>query len=82
MPLYTFYPCQRDGNSTTFETHELVDDGEALVRARIVAADHRSCAYVAVWCGERKVLEHIEDGRTDSALSEASEPLPHPSVLG
>jgi hypothetical protein len=58
MALYTFYPCRDDGTSSTFETCELLDDGEAFLRAQKVAQDHQSCSHVAIWCGARKVRTH------------------------
>lgn len=55
MPLYTFYPCKKDGTSTTFETYDLPDDSAAFLRAHKVAEDHRSCSCVTIWCGRRRV---------------------------
>jgi len=55
MPLYTFYPCKKDGTSTTFETYDLPDDSSAFLRAHKVAEEHRSCCRVAIWCGGREV---------------------------
>lgn len=55
MPLFTFYPCRRDGSSTAFETFEHATDGEALQRARRVLAEHASAVEVVVWQGERRV---------------------------
>ncbi|MFL5297197.1 MAG: hypothetical protein ACJ798_12520 [Phenylobacterium sp.] len=55
MALYTFYFCNRDGTSASFETFELADDLEAAGRAATLLNEHLSCAYVAIWCGERIV---------------------------
>lgn len=55
MPLFTFYPCRRDGSATTFETFEQSDDAEALIRARQVLAEHASAVEVVAWQGERRV---------------------------
>ncbi len=55
MSLFTFYPCRSDGSSTAFETFELIDDDQALLRARQVLADHASSVEVVVWAGERCV---------------------------
>jgi len=55
MSLYTFFPCQSDGVAQSFETFELVNDTEAYERAAALLRQHPSAAYVAVWCGERKV---------------------------
>jgi hypothetical protein len=55
VPLFTFYPCRRDGSSTAFETFEQPDDAAALVRARRVLAEHASAVEVVVWQGERCV---------------------------
>jgi hypothetical protein len=55
MPLFTFYPCRRDGSSTAFETFEQHDDDTALERARQVLAEHPSAVEVVIWQGERRV---------------------------
>ena len=54
--LYTFYPCDPDGSSQTFEAVELPGDRLAAERAELILRDHASCAYVAVWEGDRPVL--------------------------
>lgn len=54
--LYTFYPCDPDGSSQTFEAVELPGDRRAGERAELILRDHASCAYVAVWEGDRRVL--------------------------
>jgi hypothetical protein len=56
MPLYTFYPCRLDDTSLGFETYELIDDGEAMLRTLRVLAEHPSAEFVVVWCGDRKAL--------------------------
>lgn len=55
MPLYTLYPCRADGTSDTFLSFDLMDDGEAQIRALHVLDQHPTAAHVAIWCGERKV---------------------------
>lgn len=55
MPLFTFYPCRRDGSSTAFETFEQPDDSFALLRAQQVLREHPSAVEVVVWQGERRV---------------------------
>ncbi len=57
MPMYTFHLFRADGRSTAFEAHELERDEEATARAQQLLQDHKTCARVAVWQGERKVLE-------------------------
>jgi hypothetical protein len=58
MSIYTFYPCQPDGSSTTFQAIELAEDRSAAAHAAALLDQHPSCAYIAVWCGERKVLTY------------------------
>ena len=60
MELYTFYPCKADGSAASFETFHLPDDAAALDRAAAVLSQHASCAYVAVWCGDRLVARRIK----------------------
>ena len=55
MPLFTFYPCRKDGSSTAFETFEQHSDDDALVRANQVLREHSSAVEVVVWQGERRV---------------------------
>jgi hypothetical protein len=55
MPLFTFYPCRPDGSSTAFESLELHDDDDAVVRARRVLEEHTSASEVIIWQGERRV---------------------------
>lgn len=56
MPLYTFYPCDCDGVSNTFEAHELPPEAKVADFALKVLLEHPSCDYVEVWQGERYVL--------------------------
>ena len=55
MPLFTFYPCRRDGSSTAFETFEQPNDHAALRRAEQVLREHPSAVEVVIWHGERRV---------------------------
>ena len=55
MATYIFYPRRADGSALTFETHECVDDAEALAKAESVLREHDSAIQVGVWNGERKV---------------------------
>lgn len=55
MPLFTFYPCRRDGSSTSFETFEQPGDAAAMRRAEQVLREHPSAVEVVVWQGERRV---------------------------
>src|ERR1700759_1741111 len=55
MALYTFFPCLPDGHSSSFETRELPDDDDAEAFALVVLQRHLTCAWVAVWAGDREV---------------------------
>jgi hypothetical protein len=55
MPLFTFYPCRKDGSSTAFETFEQYSDDDALERAGQVLREHASAVEVVIWQGERRV---------------------------
>jgi hypothetical protein len=57
MAIYTFYLCSGDGASTSFEAFDLGGDEYAPERALQMLAEHPSCAYVAVWQGDRPLLE-------------------------
>jgi hypothetical protein len=57
LAIYTFYLCSGDGRASTFEAFELGGDEFAPGRALRMLAEHRSCAYVAVWSEDREVLE-------------------------
>src|SRR3954470_10326730 len=56
MAVYTFYCCRRDGVATTFKAAALVSDDAARAYAADLMEDHESCAYVAVFEGDRTVL--------------------------
>lgn len=57
MAIYTFYLCSGDGAANSFEAYELGSDTYAPDRALKLLAEHPSCAYVAVWEGDRPLLE-------------------------
>ncbi len=57
MAIYTFYLCNPDGRSISFEAFELGGDNSAPERALKLLGEHPSCAYVAVWEGDRPILE-------------------------
>lgn len=57
MAIYTFYLCKRDGRSISFEAFELGGDKSAPERALKLLGEHPSCAYVAVWQGDRPIME-------------------------
>lgn len=57
MAIYTFHLCSLGGGSNSFEAFDLGSDDDAPQRALKMLAEHPSCAYVAVWSGERAVLE-------------------------
>ena len=56
MSVFTFYLCKPDGSASSFEVFELQSDVEAPDRANAMLAEHLSCAFVAVWQGDRKIL--------------------------
>ena len=56
MALYTFFLRRHDGDATSFEVHDLADDGQAMERAQDVQAQHRSAAYVEVFAGDREIV--------------------------
>ena len=55
MPIYTFYFCKADGSATTFEAHLLDGDDAARTYAEVLARQHPSCAYVALFEADREV---------------------------
>lgn len=55
MSMYTFFPCQADGGSIGLRARELNSDAEAMAFAADLLAEYDSCAYLAVWDGERAV---------------------------
>jgi len=57
MAMYTFYLCNLGGGADSFEAFDLGSDRDAPARALKMLRDHPSCTYVAVWDGERAVLE-------------------------
>ena len=61
MAIYTFYLCNLGGGSNSFEAFDLCSDDEAPGRALQMLGAHPSCSYVAVWSGERPVLERFRD---------------------
>lgn len=56
MPIYTFYPCRRDGSSATFEAFELDGDDDARKHAAVLKQQHPTCAFVTVWRGDSQVV--------------------------
>lgn len=58
MAMYTFYLYRGDGAAASLEAFELGSDEYAPERALKMLREHPSCAYVAVWDGERPILEH------------------------
>lgn len=57
MAIYTFYLCSGDGAATSFEAFELGGDEHAPARALKLLGEHPSCSYVAVWEGDRPLME-------------------------
>jgi hypothetical protein len=69
MALYTFYPCQLDQTSLSFEAYELEDDLAATVLCLNVLEQHPSAEFVVVWCGERQVTTRRRaDPRLEAVL--------------
>ena len=56
MAMYTFYLCDHEGSSTSFEAYDLRSEAEAADRALRVLAEHSSSAFVAAWGEEGPVL--------------------------
>jgi DNA integrity scanning protein DisA with diadenylate cyclase activity len=54
--MFTFYLCQEDGASGSFEAFELMDESGLRQRAAEMLAGHASASYVNVWNADRKVL--------------------------
>ena len=71
MPLYTFFPCLRDGNSLSFESHELPDDRAAEAFALVVIERHRSCTHVVAWNGAREVCTRYRAAPSSAAAKVA-----------
>ena len=57
MATYTFYLCNLGGGAGSFEAFDLGSDEEAPARALKMLREHPTCTYLAVWDGERAVLE-------------------------
>ena len=57
MGIYTFYLCAGDGTAASFEAFDLGSDEHAPERALKLLAEHPSCSYVAVWQGDRPLME-------------------------
>ena len=75
MAIYTFYLCNLDGGSNSFEAFELGGDKSAPEHALKLLGEHPSCAYVAVWEGDRPIME-----RHRAAAFNRPAPHPGPSV--
>lgn len=73
MPHYTFFPCQDSGTASTFNSFELSDDTAAYQLAANMLREHRSAAYVAVWCGERQLRSAQRTMRQDRQLPDSAQ---------
>lgn len=77
MTVYTFYLCSGDGAATSFEAFDLGGDEHAPERALKLLGEHPSCSYVAVWEGDRPLVEaHRENAvgaRLNSLVGAANE---------
>ena len=78
MSIYTFYFCNLGAGADSFEAFDLGSDDDAPARALQMLADHPTCAYVAVWSGERAVLERH---REPPASTPPSDRTPHTDAL-
>lgn len=77
MAIYTFYLCSLGGGANSFEAFDLGSDDDAPQRALKMLAEHPSCTYVAVWSGERAVLErHRNSDLTQGLEKPASASTP------
>ena len=56
MPIYTFYMCHADGSANSLEAFDLGSDKSAEGCALRMLDQHRSCAYVSVFEGDRPVM--------------------------
>ena len=72
MAVYTFYLCRPDGSAASFEAFELASDAEARRRAPQILAEHPSCAYVAVWDGDRCVATRHRKATAAPALQRSA----------
>jgi hypothetical protein len=68
MPMYTFYLCSLGGGAESFEAFDLGSDEDAPARALKMLRDHPSCTYVAVWAGDRAVLERHRERPSQSEV--------------
>lgn len=76
MSIYTFYLCSGDGASISFEAFNLGGDEYAPERALKLLGEHPSCSYVAVWEGDRPLLERH---RTEPVGTSLDRPVWAPS---
>lgn len=57
MQMFTFFLCQPDGSSASFEARPLASDRDAVAQSRLLLGAHSSSSMVSVWDGERPVHE-------------------------
>lgn len=56
MALYTFYLDRADGSALTLHALELADDDAAMEKGRWLLEEHRSCALLRIYIGDRELL--------------------------
>ena len=57
MQMFTFFLCQPDGSSASFEARPFASDRDAVAQSRLLLGAHSSSSMVSVWDGERPVHE-------------------------
>ena len=70
MTIYTFYLCSGDGSASSFEAFELGGDEHAPERALRLLGEHPSCSFVAVWEGDRPLMNQHRESMDDRSPSE------------
>ena len=68
LAVYTFYLCSSDGAATSFEAFDLGGDEHAHERALRMLGEHPSCSYVAVWEGDRPLMEQRREAAVGRCL--------------
>ena len=59
MPVFTFYFLKEDGSAISFEAFEHASDDDALDHGEVLLSQHTTCAYVAVWQGDQRILARL-----------------------
>jgi len=72
MTLYTFYLCDADGFSASFDTRDLPYDSATFSIAGDLLKDHVTAEHVAVWNDDRAVLSRHREPPVIRAIDEGS----------